>query len=699
MRPSELNPLFADASTLRGVGPKVAQALDRLLGTAGRSARIADLVFHLPTGVIDRRARPKIRDARWDEVATLEVRIVSHHPPTRLKGPYRIIAEDDTGDVTLVFFLNNPSWIEKSLPVGSTRFVSGKVETWDGHLQMVHPDRVLDAQTLAAMPAVEPVYPLTEGLFARVLQKAIDGALERLPVLSEWLDPTMLALRGWPSFVDALRSVHLPDTPGAIEPSSAGRARLAFDELLADQLALGLQRARLREADGRAHCGDGRIAGPIEDGLPFRLTAAQSGALAEIRADLTAPKRMIRLLQGDVGSGKTVVGLLAAASVVEAGAQVALMVPTEILARQHYARIEPLAKPAGLRVGVLTGRDKAAHRAGTLAALERGDIDLVIGTHALFSQAVGFKDLGLVIVDEQHRFGVTQRLALTEKGTSADLLVMTATPIPRTLVLTLFGDMDVSRLDEKPPGRQPIDTRVKPVEPMADVEAAMGRALDAGARIYWVCPLVEESETLDLVAAQDRHAALATRFGADRVALVHGQMKGLERDAAMADFASGAKAVLVATTVIEVGVDVPEANIMVIEHAERFGLAQLHQLRGRVGRGAAKSLCLLLYQGPLGAAAKARLETMRATEDGFLIAEEDLRLRGEGELVGTRQSGLPSFRMARLEHHGALLEEARRDAADIVRTDPRLTGPRGAALRRLLYLFERDAAVRLMGSG
>ena len=699
MRPSDLNPLFAPASALAGVGPKLALMLDRLLDPPGGSARVVDVLLHLPVSSIDRRSRPKIRDAQWDAVATLEVRVTAHYPPTRTKAPYKVLVEDETGDVTLVFFLNNPSWIEKTLPIGSTRFVSGKLETWDGHLQMVHPDRVLDEQGLAAMPSVEPVYPLTEGLYPRALQKAIGSALGRVPDLPEWLEPTMLALRGWPAFGDALRSVHLPTTPSSVEPGSAGWARLAFDELLAGQLALGLVRTRMRQSSGRSHVGDGRLASRIEAALPFRLTAAQTQALAEIRGDLMSPTRMIRLLQGDVGSGKTVVALLAAASVAEAGSQTALMVPTEILARQHHARIAPLAEAAGLRVAVLTGRDKAAQRAATVAALEAGEVDLVIGTHALFSESVGFRDLGLVIVDEQHRFGVAQRLALTQKGTGTDLLVMTATPIPRTLVLTLFGDMDVSQLAEKPAGRQPIDTRAKPVEQMAEVVAAIGRALEAEARIYWVCPLVEESEAVDLVAAQDRHAALAEGFGSDRVGLVHGQMKAAERDAAMEAFAAGTTPILVATTVIEVGVDVPEANVMVIEHAERFGLAQLHQLRGRVGRGPSKSLCLLLYKGPLGPTAKARIETMRATQDGFRIAEEDLRLRGEGELIGTRQSGLPTFRIARLEHHGALLEEARRDAAAIAAEDPQLTGPRGEALRRLLHLFGRDDAVRLIASG
>ncbi len=698
MRPADLNPLFVEATKLRGVGPKVATALDRLLGSPSRPARVLDLALHLPVSVIDRSTRARIRDAPRDQVVTLEGRVREHLAPASVKAPFKAVIEDETGDCTLVFFRNNASWVEKALPVGSTRFVSGRLELWDGRLQMVHPDRVMDAEGFSTMPLVEPVYPLTEGLFPRVLAKAIEAALERVPPLPEWLDPNRFVLRGWPSFGDALKALHRPAKPGDVAADTPARQRLAYDELLASQLALALVRNRAVVDDGVPHVPDGTISARIEAALPFRLTGGQRRALDDIRADMASPRRMLRLLQGDVGSGKTVVALLAAASAVEAGCQAALMAPTEILARQHFARLAPLAEAAGLRVAVLTGRDRASERAATQAGLADGGIDLVIGTHALFSEGVEFKDLGLVIVDEQHRFGVAQRLTLAEKGRAAELLVMTATPIPRTLVLTVFGDMDVSILDEKPAGRLPIETLAKPVDGMEEVVAAVGRAVAGGARVYWVCPLVTESEHADLVAAEDRFRALQEYFG-DEVRLIHGQMKAAERDGAMADFASGRAKVLVATTVIEVGVDVPEASIMVIEHAERFGLAQLHQLRGRVGRGAAKSVCLLLYKGPLGEAAKARIEILRATEDGFRIADEDLRLRGEGELIGTKQSGLPDFKLALLDVHQKLLEEARQEAAGLVADDPQLAGPRGPALRMLLYLFERDAAARLLQGG
>ena len=698
MRPDVLNPLFAPAKTLKGVGPKVAPALDRLIG---REARVIDLAFHLPTGVIDRRARPRIVEAARDQVATLEVTVVNHQPPGQSrsgKAPFRVLVEDDTGTVTLIFFHNSPAWITKTLPVGATRWISGRLDLWDGHLQMVHPDRVMTAEEMADMPPVEPIYPLTEGLFPRVLSRIVGDALTRVPPLPEWQDETRRILRGWPAFGEALATLHRPAKPADAEPTSPAHQRLAYDELLASQLALASVRGRLRTADGRRTLGTGDIVAKLEAALPFRLTGGQAQALAEIRADLAAPERMLRLLQGDVGSGKTVVALLAMATAVEAGRQAALMVPTEILARQHHERLRELGAKAGLAVELVTGRDRPKEREAKLAGLGAGTIDIVVGTHALFTDPIAFRDLGLVVVDEQHRFGVNQRLALAEKGRAADMLVMTATPIPRTLVMTVFGDMDVSVLREKPAGRQPITTVLISAERMEQVVDGLARAIRDGARVYWVCPLVTESEHTDLVAAEDRYAALRETFG-DAVRLVHGQMKPADKDVAMADFASGRAQILVATTVIEVGVDVPEASVIVIEHAERFGLAQLHQLRGRVGRGAAKSSCVLVYKGPLGETGEARLRVMRDTEDGFVIAEKDLELRGEGELIGTRQSGLPTYRVARLEQHGSLLAAAREEAAEIFTTDPHLDSARGLRLRTLLYLFERDAAVRLLAAG
>jgi ATP-dependent DNA helicase RecG len=697
MRPPLLDPLFAPVATLPGLGPKNVKLFDRLLG---RGALALDVLFHLPYASLDRRARPKIRDAARDQIATIEVKVAEYRPPPspRSKAPFKVLVEDDTGDVELVFFLANVDWIKKALPLGQTRWVSGKLELWDGHLQMVHPDRVMDAEALARLPPVEPVYGLTEGLYPRVLARAAQGALQRLPQLPEWISPATLRRLNAPAFAEALTTLHSPQKPADIDPAGPAATRLGFDELLANQLALLLVRARMRALKGRSSVSEGRLAEKIETALPFQLTGSQVKAIADIRADVASDKKMLRLLQGDVGSGKTIVALLAMAGVVEAGRQAALMAPTEILARQHFERMRPLAEVADLRIALITGRDKASERNRALAALAAGEIDIAVGTHALFQESVVFRDLGLAVVDEQHRFGVHQRLALAGKGEAADLLVMTATPIPRTLVLTFFGDMDVSALTEKPPGRTPIDTRAMPLERLGDVVAAIGRAIANGARAYWVCPVIEESEALDVAAAEERAANLREFFG-DAVGLAHGRMKGADKDAAMERFSRGDTQVLVATTVIEVGVDVPEATIMVIEHAERFGLAQLHQLRGRVGRGAGRSTCLMLYRAPLGEAARARLEILRETEDGFRIAEEDLRLRGEGDVLGARQAGAPGFRLARLDLHAKLLTLARDEAQGVLATDPRLTSERGRALRLLLYLFERDEAVRLLEAG
>ncbi len=699
MRPSILDPLFGRAEALPGVGPKTAVLLNRLLAKPGGEARAVDLLFHAPINVVDRRTRPTLAEAPLDTLVLIKVRVAEHRRPERnAKGPFKVLVEDETGDAELVFFLANTDWIERSLPIGATRWVSGRLELYDGHRQIVHPDRVVDEAGLAKLPLVEPVHGLTEGLQQRFMQKAIEGALERLPNLPEWQNPSVLAANRLGGFAESLRVLHHPREPGDIAPTSLARQRLALDELLAQQLALRLMRGKLRRAPGREHRSAGRLAAAIEANLPFELTGAQKRTLDEIRADLSSDQRMLRLVQGDVGSGKTIVAALAMAHVAEAGRQAALMAPTKILARQHFERLEPIFDAVGLSTVLLTGRSKLSERPGLRAQISSGETRIIIGTHALITSGLIFDNLGLAVVDEQHRFGVTQRLALGAKGEAADVLVMTATPIPRSLALTLFGDMDSSVLDEKPPGRMPIKTRALPQSRIGEVVDGLKRALERGARAYWVCPLVEENEDLDLAAAEERFEDLKRIFG-ERVGLVHGRMKGPDKDAAMEAFQKGETRVLVATTVIEVGVDVPEATIMVIEHAERFGLAQLHQLRGRVGRGRGESSCLLLYKGPLGEAAGARLTTLRQTEDGFRIAEEDLRLRGEGEILGVRQAGLPGFRLADIVAHARLLATARDDAELILRRDPDLTSERGQALRVLLYLFERDEAVKLLRAG
>ena len=694
MRPAILFPLFTEIRTLSGVGPKLEKLIAKVAGP-----RAVDLAFDLPVGVVDRSYRPKLADAQAGRIATVEVTVLEHRPNRVKAQPYRVMVSDDTSlMMELVFFRGHPEYLAGILPVGAKRIVSGRIERFKDRLQMAHPDYVVASEEIANFPLHEPVYGLTEGLTPRPMAKAVRAALEKVPALPEWQDPAFTRQRKWDSFNASLETAHNPVHESDLEPVTPARQRLAYDELLANQLALLLIRASLRELKGRAINSTGVLKARTIAALPFALTDPQLQVLAEIEKDMASEKRMLRLLQGDVGSGKTVVALLAMLGAVEAGLQAALMAPTELLVRQHAASLEAFAKAAGVRLACLTGREKGAGRAETLEKLATGEIDILIGTHALFSEDVAFKDLGLAVVDEQHRFGVHQRMQLQSKGRPADVLVMTATPIPRTLALTAYGDMDVSRITGRPPGRKPVETRVMSADRLDELVSHLRAALDRGQRAYWVCPLVEESEKIDLAAAEDRARMLAGALGL-KVGLVHGKMKTAERDAAMAAFKAGETQLLVATTVIEVGVDVPEATIMVVEHAERFGLAQLHQLRGRVGRGSGKSSCILVWHEPLGETAKARLKTMRDTDDGFVIAEEDLRLRGPGEMLGKRQSGLEEFRMANPAAHADLLAVAHDDARLVLARDPDLKSPRGEALRILLYLFGRDQAVRYLRTG
>ncbi|MBL8692085.1 MAG: ATP-dependent DNA helicase RecG [Rhodospirillaceae bacterium] len=697
MRPAVLFPLFADVTSLPGIGPRFGKLIAKLAGP-----KVADLLWHRPFGLIDRRFQPSVADAPEGRVCTLKVRIEEHVPPPNPKRPYRVLARDSSGTVELVFFHARGDWLTKALPIGEIRLVSGRVERFRGHVQMAHPDRIVGEDQADELLKLEPTYPLTAGLPAGTLRKAIELAVERAPELPEWMDGPLKDQRRWPSWRQAIGFIHGPSGPGDLEPTASARVRLAYDELLSNQLALALMRAHQKKQAGRRTKGDGKLRARILKALPYSLTQSQITADAEIAGDMADDKRMLRLLQGDVGSGKTVVALLAMISAVEAGSQAALMAPTEILARQHFATIEPLATAAGVPVALLTGRDKGKKRDEILAGFENGSIPIAVGTHALVQEGVAFRDLALAVVDEQHRFGVDQRVELSSKGKAVDVLAMTATPIPRTLMLAAYGDLDVSRLTEKPAGRKPVDTRTVPLERLAEVIDAVGRAMASGGQVFWVCPLIEDnpdSPMDETAAAEVRHAELAARFGADRVALVHGKLKAAEKDKAMGAFSEGVAKLLVATTVIEVGVDVPAATVMVIEHAERFGLAQLHQLRGRIGRGDKPATCLLLYQTPVGEAAKARLATLRETDDGFRIAEEDLRLRGAGEVLGKRQSGMPEFRAADLAVHSDLLPIAADDVKLILAKDPELESERGKALRTLLYLFERDAAVRYLRSG
>ncbi len=693
MRPQSLTPLFAQVTSLPGIGPRLGKLVEKLAGPL-----VVDLLWHLPFAVIDRRNAPTVATAKGGEIATLTVTVDEHLVPRNPRQPYRVWCSDETGRLCLTYFNGREDYLKKLLPPGEQRVVSGKVEIYQGDAQITHPDHVVPLGERESILRVEPVYGLTAGLTQRPVQKAIAAAVERAPDLAEWQDAAYLKQQKWSGWKASLAQAHAPTEASDLAPDHPARARLAFDELLASQLAIAMVRHHNRSLPGRATRGDGRLQKRVLASLPFQLTPSQTFATAEIAADMAKPERMVRLLQGDVGSGKTLVAFLAMLTAVESGAQAALMAPTELLARQHFATIAPLAEAAGVPVALLTGRDGQKQKRQTLAGLADGSIKLVVGTHALVQDDVEFDDLALAVVDEQHRFGVTQRMALSSKSHAVDLLAMTATPIPRTLMLAGYGDLDVSKLTEKPAGRQPIDTRTIPLERIAEVADAAGRMIKTGARVYWVCPLIEESEEVDLANAEERFRLLSARFPG-KVGLIHGRVKSAEREATMAAFSEGKLTILVATTVIEVGVDVPAATVMIIEHAERFGLAQLHQLRGRVGRGTAKSTCLLLYATPLGETAKSRLAIMRETEDGFRIAEEDLKLRGAGELLGTRQSGLPDMRLADLAAHGELLQAARDDARLVIERDPELKSERGAALRALLYLFRRDDAVRTLRAG
>ncbi len=693
-RPEQLFPLFAGLETLDGVGPKTAQ----VLAQAGTDSP-RDVLFSLPYAVIDRRRRDTIQGADLPRTLTVEVTVGTHRPPRNKGGAYRVHVEDSQADFQLVFFRARGDYLKRVLPQGSRRVISGKLELFDGMAQMVHPDHMLPVEEARDIPDFEPVYHLTQGVTQKTAYKAARSALARAPDLKEWIDPALMSKQGWSSWSDAIAAAHNPQGADDVAAHAPARERLAYDELFAHQLTLALARQRERKARGIVSVGTGTLQAKVLANLPYKPTGAQMRAIDDIAADMASEARMNRLLQGDVGAGKTLVAFMALLVAVEAGGQGVMMAPTEILARQHLEGLRPLAEEAGVVLDILTGRDKGAERRAKLAALKNGDIHILVGTHAVFQSDVEFKALRLAIVDEQHRFGVRQRMELSEKGQGADVLVMTATPIPRSLALAQYGDMDVSVLDEKPPGRKPIKTAIVSTERMEEVVSHLRRAIDEGRQCYWVCPLVDESEVSDLTAAEERFKRLRAILGEGTVGLVHGQMPSADKDAAMKAFQEGQTKVLVATTVIEVGVNVPNASIMVIERAEIFGLAQLHQLRGRVGRGEADSTCLLMYQPPLSEGGRKRLEVLRETEDGFRISETDLQMRGAGDLIGTAQSGLPKFRIADLERQAGLMAIAQTDARSLLSADPQLKSDRGQAARVLLWLMKQDQAIRLISVG
>ncbi|WP_171211515.1 ATP-dependent DNA helicase RecG [Ruegeria sp. HKCCA5426] len=693
-RPEVLFPLFAGLETLEGVGPKTAQTMVQAGVETPR-----DVLFGLPYAVIDRRKRDTIQGADLPTTLTVEVTVGPHRPPRNKGGAYRVHVEDSQADFQLVFFHARGDYLKKVLPEGSRRVISGKLELFDGMAQMVHPDYMLPLENACDIPEFEPVYHLTQGITQKTAYKAARSALSHAPELAEWIDPAQVTKQEWPDWATAVKAAHNPQGADDVASHAPARQRLAYDELFAHQMTLALARQRERKARGVVSVGTGALQSKVLASLPYKPTGAQMRAIDQIAADMASDARMNRLLQGDVGAGKTLVAFMALLVAVEAGGQGVMMAPTEILARQHLEGLRPLAEEAGIVLEILTGRDKGGERRNKLDALKKGDIQILVGTHAVFQNDVEFCDLRLAIVDEQHRFGVRQRMELSEKGRGADVLVMTATPIPRSLALAQYGDMDVSVLDEKPPGRKPIKTAVVSTDRMEEVITHLRRAIDEGRQCYWVCPLVDESEVSDLTAAEERFKRLRAILGDNVVGLVHGQMPPADKDAAMKAFQEGQTKVLVATTVIEVGVNVPNATIMVIERAEIFGLAQLHQLRGRVGRGVADSTCLLMYQPPLSEGGRKRLEVLRETEDGFRISETDLQMRGAGDLIGTAQSGLPKFRIADLERQAGLMAIAQTDARAFLAKDPKLSSDRGQAVRVLLWLMKQDQAIRLISVG
>ncbi|HUP66687.1 MAG TPA: ATP-dependent DNA helicase RecG [Sphingomicrobium sp.] len=685
MRPEILNPLFAELEAMKGIGPQLSKLLKKLGLT-----RVVDLVYHLPTGSIERIEATAASAALLGRNVILDLKPFETRESRSGRGPMRVFASDGDGNTISLIYFNNPGWAKRSLPMGQVRSVSGKLEAYGDEWQIIHPD-VSEPGKGPAPLIREPVYPLTEGLTNRRIGDLAREALERAPELPEWIEPGLASKETWRDWRGSLAEAHR-------EPGSDARRRLAYDEIFANQLALLLLRQSQRRRRTTPLGGTGELIGRLK--LPYQLTGAQRRVIEEIRGDLSQSTPMLRLLQGDVGSGKTLVAVMAMLSAIESGAQAALLAPTEILARQHYATLLGQLDAIGVRVAILTGREKGKARESVLMGLADGSIDILVGTHAIFQEKVAYKKLGLAVIDEQHRFGVSQRLLLASKAEHPPhLLVMTATPIPRTLTLTQYGEMDVSRIDEMPPGRSPVETRVVSDERLPEVIDGLGRHIAAGGQAYWVCPLVEESEKSDAVAAEERARVLKQRFGDDKVGLVHGRMKGPDKDSVMARFASGELAALVATTVIEVGVDVPNATLMIVEGAERFGLAQLHQLRGRVGRGSEKSICLLIRGQNLTEIGRSRLALMRETNDGFRIAEEDLRLRGPGEILGLRQSGEEGFRVGTQELVQELAPIAQSDAQLLLDRDGGLAGPRGQAARICLYLFERDQAIGLIRSG
>ena len=693
-RPEILFPFFAQIDSLDGVGPRLAKTFEKI-----DIRRIKDLFFTLPNSVQKRTFCDTVQGQKLPQLLTLEVQVLRHYPSAARSRPYRIQVQDAKTTFDLTFFHAHGDYLVRQFPIGQNRIISGRVENYENRAQMAHPDFVFDPKESIDIPQCEPIYPLTQGLSQRLMGRAVFQALARVEPLAEWIDNSLIKKRKWPTWDAAIDTAHHPQDYADTVLTHPARERLAYDELFAHQLMLALVRQKMRKTKGIASKPTGDLQKIILGALGFKLTKAQTRVTKEILGDVAEPFRMNRLLQGDVGAGKTLVAFLAMAGIVEAGGQAVLMAPTEILARQHINGLAPLGEAAGIKMDILVGAESAKIRRKKLDDLKSGALQILIGTHAVFQADVEFRDLRLAVIDEQHRFGVRQRMDLSLKGRAVDILVMTATPIPRSLALAHYGDMETSVLDEKPPGRQPIKTVLINNGRLAEIVEKLRGVIAEGRQVYWVCPLVEESETLTWVAAAERFRHLSGAFGEGEVGLLHGQMKSDEKSTAMRDFTEGRTKILVATTIIEVGVDVPNASIMVVEDAQKFGLAQLHQLRGRIGRGDAESSCLLVYGDKISVNARKRLQCLRDSDDGFFIAETDMKLRGAGDLLGVQQSGLPRFRVANIEHQSHLLQAAADDAKVLLYSDPDLKEPRGQAARVLLYLMEKDKAIPLLAVG
>jgi ATP-dependent DNA helicase RecG len=691
-------------SKIKGVGEKTSKNLSRLFnGLEAPEANFRDALFHLPYNVIRRQNNVKLLflENGANIIATVTVENVEEK---RIRGRaiYNIICRNDSGYLTLVFFNAFADYIKTNFKVGKKIAVSGVVERFNNALQIAHPDYVVADESF--IPLCEPVYPLTYGVNNKMLYRTIKNLLSQMPKLEEWADNEYIKQNRFLSFNDSLQKLHHLNSLDDLAIDNVYRRRLAFDEILANQLALAISRKSVAKQAGNKIITNKNHYNQFTKNLPFSLTEDQRSVINEIFSDFKSGNRMFRLLQGDVGSGKTAVAIATMIDAVEAGFQTAFMLPTEILAQQQYESIKQVLqnnyfKNLNIECCLITGSTKKAEKARLLEEIKQNRIQIVIGTHSLFQEAVGFANLGYIVIDEQHRFGVKQRLELSQKGDATHVLLMSATPIPRTLAMTIYGDLEVSSIHQKPAGRKKIDTRTISKERADDVIERIKVAIEKDNRVYWVCPLVKLNEELPLeeqnlnASAEERYKTLKPIFG-DAIRIVHGQMKPKEKDAAIEDFRSGKAKVLVSTTVIEVGVNVPEATIIIIENAEKFGLAQLHQLRGRVGRSDRDSSCILLYGEKLGETSRKRLQILRETDDGFKIAEEDLILRGSGDIVGTKQSGLPEYKFALLPEHKDLLFAARDYVKIILNKDPGLSSEIGKNLRILLKLFDYDKQIK-----